>query len=371
MIPRRTALLTTLCVVSAAAVAPGALDPSAPASTASAATAPERPLRFGVYPWGNVGATDPVYGATPESPQLSLDAVRELRGNKSFVVHLYGAYTGTDEAAASRLLRDARWWSDHGIQVEMVLRYRPARRALAPGYSSWVRWTAKRLARIRRVVAIQVGNEANSRDAAAAADGAYPGAVTRIARAVPVARRAVVGAGRRDIGIGVNWAAGRRPCSSGSFWRGLRKAGGRSFSRSVGWVGVDVYPGTWTGPSRSATPTPAQVDRVITSTLRCARKRHLPAAGLGRRVSLTVAETGYPTDPSRSEELQQTVLVSTVGAVLRVAGRYGVTDLRWFPLRDANTGSGQLENGYGLVRDDATRKAAFWTYRDLVAGSGR
>jgi hypothetical protein len=330
-----------------------------------------RPLRFGIYPWGGVGATDPVAGAHPEAPDRSLAAVRDLKGGRSFVVHLYGEYTGTDREAAGRLLADARWWSDHGMQVEMVLRYRPARPALAPGFSPWVDWVARRLARIPRVVAIQVGNETNSKDAAAAADGAYPGAVRAIARAIPKARRAVVRGGRRDIGIGLNWAAGARPCSDGRFWRSLRRAGGRTFVDAVDWVGVDIYPGTWSRPSRSSVPTEAAVGRTVARTLRCVRRRHMPRAGLGRRVTMTVAETGYPTDASRPDAVQERVLAATVRTTQRVRAAYGVTDLRWFSLRDANTGSGQLENGYGLLRSDLSPKPAYWTYRRLIATDGR
>jgi hypothetical protein len=65
------------------------------------------------------------------------------------------------------------------------------------------------------------------------------------------------------------------------------------------------------------------------------------------------------------------VLSATVRTVQRVRATYGVTDLRWFSLRDANTGSGQLENGYGLLRSDLSPKAAYWTYRRLVAAGGR
>jgi hypothetical protein len=358
----------------------GGRDASGPGLVPASTTGPATPradggatrrLRFGVYPWAPVGATDPVAGPRPEDPPRTLANVRDLAGSRPFVVRLYGEYSGEDVHAAGRLLDDARWWSHHGLRVEMALRYRPAGPELARAYGPWVRWVARRLARIKGVVAIQVGNEANNHDAAAAADGAYPGAARAIARAVPVARRAVVAAGRRDIGIGINWAAGKRPCARGSFWRTLRSAGGSSFASSLSWVGVDVYPGTWSAPARGSAPGASAVDRTVTQTLRCARTRHIPDAGLPRRVRITVAETGYPTGAQRSESTQQAVLVATVGAVQRVAARYGVTDLRWFSLRDSNTASGQLENGYGLLRDDHSPKPAYASYRDLVAGLGR
>ena len=96
----------------------------------------------------------------------------------------------------------------------------------------------------------------------------------------------------------------------------------------------------------------------------------MAAAGLGSSVTITVAETGYPTDADRSESTQASVLRATIASVQSVSRQYGVTDLRWFDLRDANTGSGQLENGYGLLRDDYTPKPAFAAFQQIIAAQG-
>jgi hypothetical protein len=106
-------------------------------------------------------------------------------------VHIYGQYTGEDSSEADALISDARWWSEEGMRVEMVLRFRPARSGVASGYVPWVEAVTARLAAIPGVAAIQIGNEANNTASAAAADGAYPGAVEAIASGVPAARQAV------------------------------------------------------------------------------------------------------------------------------------------------------------------------------------
>lgn len=93
-------------------------------------------------------------------------------------------------------------------------------------------------------------------------------------------------------------------------------------------------------------------------------------AGLSGAATITVAETGYPTDPARSEATQAAVLQDTVASVASVRRTYGVTDLRWFCLRDANTTSGQLENGYGLLHDDYSPKPAFSAYQQIIAAEG-
>jgi hypothetical protein len=328
-------------------------------------------LRFGAYPWGGVGAIDQVAGSKPDDPARAMATVKELQGGRQFVVHLYGDYTGTNLGEADHLMSDARWWSDNGVGVEVVLRYRPTTALLGVGFTPWVRSVAARLAALRGTVAIQIGNEANNTASAAAADGAYAGAVRQIARAIPAARDAVRATGRTDVGIGFNWAADGSPCTTTAFWGDLRAAGGAQFTDAVDWVGVDVYPGTWSAPARGTTPTPAAVADTITSTLRCLRQKHLPAAGLGASTTITVAETGYPTAPGRSEATQTMALRTIVQAVSDVRAAYGVTDLRWFSMRDANTGSGEIENGYGLLRDDYSRKPAFAAFRDVVAATGR
>jgi hypothetical protein len=326
-------------------------------------------LRFGVYPWASPGAIDPVAPPVPDDPNAALAAVKQLQGTRSFVVHLYGQYTGADSGEAEHLLSDARWWSQNGVEVEMVLRYRPAREDLADGFAGWVSSVSTSLAQIPHVVAIQVGNEGNNSSSGAAGDGAYPGAVSAIADGVIAARAAVLAAGRADVKIGFNWAAGSTPCRPDPYFSALRRAGGAAFSSAVGWVGVDIYPATWSGVA-SDSPSPDSIATTITDALRCLRVQGMPAAGLSQSTSITLAETGYPTDASRSADTQAAVLREIVGAVQRVAASYDVTDLRWFSLRDANTASLQLENGYGLLQDDYSPKPAFQALAQLIQQDG-
>ncbi len=327
-------------------------------------------LHFGVYPWAGAGTVNPTDPQVADDPAQALAAAKALEGSRTLTMHLYGQYTGSDGGEADALVSDARWWSDNGMLVEMVLRYRPARPDLAAGYVSWAGAVATRLAAIAGLVALQVANEPNNTMSAAAGDGAYPGVINAIARGVPAVRDALVAAGRPDVRVGFNWAAGDTPSTTEPIWSQLRAAGGDAFTSAVGWVGIDVYPGTWSAPSQTTFPTASLVDVTITDSLHRLRTRHMVAAGLPAAVTITVAETGYPTDARRSEATQAAVLRETIASVQRVRHRYGVTDLRWFALRDANTASGQLENGYGLLRDDYTVKPAFTAYRQIIAASG-
>ena len=327
-------------------------------------------LRFGVYPWAAPGAINPVNPQVPDDPYKALSAVKDLQGARSMTVHIYGQYTGADPGEADALISDARWWSDNGIRVETVLRFRPANSDLASGYVPWVEAVTARLAAIPGVTAIQIGNEANNTASGAAADGAYAGALQAIASGVPAARRSVVAAGRPDIRIGFNWAPGTAACEPDPFFAALRRAGGAALAEATSWVGIDVYPGTWSAPSPSVYPSSELIRSSIVSSLACLRRVQMPYAGLSKATTITVAETGWPTGANRSELMQAAVLRDIVGGVQSVSGLYGVTDLRWFDLRDANTASGQLENGYGLMHDDYSPKPAFGAFRELVAADG-
>jgi hypothetical protein len=55
-----------------------------------------------------------------------------------------------------------------------------------------------------------------------------------------------------------------------------------------------------------------------------------------------------------------------VRAVHDFRGTYGVTDYRWFDLRDHNTSSSNFQHHYGVLRDDYSPKPAFEAYRRLV-----
>ena len=51
-------------------------------------------------------------------------------------------------------------------------------------------------------------------------------------------------------------------------------------------------------------------------------------------------------------------------------GTYGLTDFRWFGLRDNNSHGPDFQSAFGLLRDDYTAKPAFAAYRALVARYG-
>jgi hypothetical protein len=325
-------------------------------------------LRFGIYPWGSVGASTTIAPSVPENADASMAAVQQLRAGHPFVVHLYASYTDTSTATADGMVSEATWWSANGLKIAAVLRYTPTDPTRVAGYVPWVRALTKRLAAIAGTVSIQIANEPNNLWPGTG-DGAFPGVIAAIATGVPAARRELVADRRPDVLVGFNWASGSAPTTTDPMWRQLRQAGGTAFTGAVGFVAVNTYPGTWSPPSSIVAPTSTQIAAAISSTLKALRQTDMPAAGVGG-AAIVIGETGYPTSLMRTEATQSAVVAAIVSTVNSIKATYGVTDLYLFDLRDANTSSGELENGYGILHDDYSPKPAFATLQHLIATTG-
>jgi hypothetical protein len=330
------------------------------------------PLVFGIYPGGAAGTVGPSGDTRPEVPEVRRRALRRLRGSgaRPFVLHLYDSYTRPSDAAAVPAWL-ASQITDHtadGFQIELVLAYRPDDRSGdVPGFTDFVRARVRQLAPNPRVAHLQVTNEANVAGAPNAADGAYAGARNALVHGVIAAKDETRRAGRADLQIGFNWAYQRGPAEA-AFFSSLRAAGGSAFADAVDWVGLDAYPGTW-GPPLGAGDTHAAARRATIGAIRTLRRRLLPRAGLSS-ARLHISESGYPTGRGRDEATQRRVLRAVVRAVAAGRTKYGVSDYRWFALRDSHTAGRSVESHYGLMRDDYRPKRAFSTYRRLIAQLG-
>ena len=87
-------------------------------------------------------------------------------------------------------------------------------------------------------------------------------------------------------------------------------------------------------------------------------------------VPIHIEENGWPTGPGRSEDAQLQALRDMVSTVNEFRGTFGVSDYRWFDLRDHNTSSPNFQHHYGLLRDDYSPKPAFAAYQQLVRADG-
>ncbi|MBW3652586.1 MAG: hypothetical protein KY433_03140 [Actinobacteria bacterium] len=362
------ALLAGLVVpASGHAIALNCLVPAGQTASSSQA-----PLRFGIFPGGAAGSVSAKAAPRPEHPAKRLAALRTLAGSSPFVVRLYDSWTGgAGDEDGGWLDREVAGYTAAGLQVELVVRYTPAvaDAGSAPAaFAEHVRAIVGRYGRDPRFVSLQVTNEANLSGQPDASDGAFAGVADAVVKGVVAAKDQVRRGGHGQLRIGFSWAYDERPVASTQFWATLGRLGGRTFADSVDWVGLDSYPGTWAPQIALSNLLPGLASAAVTESVRSLRDCFMPLAGLGNRTSIHIAENGFPTGPGRSEELQAQVLAAMVRGVEAIHARYGVTDYRWFDLRDSSSADPSIESQYGITRDDYSPKPAFATYRDLVAG---
>ncbi|MEA2156565.1 MAG: hypothetical protein QOE11_2705 [Solirubrobacteraceae bacterium] len=343
-------------------------------SPSRAAVPAQSALRFGIYPGGGAGSVDPKAPTRPEDPARRLAAVRSLAGSNPFVVRLYTAWTGVAAAddVGSWLDAEIADYAAAGLNLELVVRYKPvtAGGSAPAAFADYVRSIVRRYGPDERFVSLQVTNEANMPGAPDASDGAFAGAAQALVDGVVAAKDQVRRDGHDQVRIGFSWAYDERPLASGDFWATLGRLGGSAFADAVDWVGLDSYPGTWAPQLPLSDLLPGLAAIAVKDSARSLRECFMPMAGLGSSTTIHLAENGFPTGPGRSEQLQAQVLAAMVRGVDAIRDRYGVSDYRWFDLRDSATADPSIESQYGITRDDYSPKPAFATYRDLIAAHG-
>jgi hypothetical protein len=336
-------------------------------SSASGAPAPAgpAPLEFGIYPGGAAGGDS---GSNPDDTEGDLAAVEALKAPEApFVVHLYAEYYGPGSySVAQEVGPQIDMYAQAGIQVELVLCYRPADMNPAADVPGFVAWQQAALAQYGPELRfLQVTNEANVTNAPGSSDGYYPGADQALVDGVIAAKQEIDSDGL-STAVGINWAYALDPGEM-AWWSNLASLGGEAFINALDWVGIDVYPGTW-GPTLSPELAfgPA-VAAEMTSALQILRDTYMPLAGIPASVPIHVSEAGYPTGPDRSDASQTTALQNEVEAVNAVRLTDNVSDFRWFDLRDAITDSTDFTDQYGLMTDTDQPKPAFVAYQQLIA----
>jgi hypothetical protein len=348
-----------------------ALNCVVPAGAPDAAS--QSPLRFGIYPGGPVGSVNPKAPPRPEDPAKRLATLHALAGANPFVVRLYSAWTGDASAddVGSWLDAEIAGYTTAGLQVELVVRYKPAHAdpgASPAAFADYVRSIARRYGSDSNFVSLQVTNEANLPGAPDASDGAFAGAAEALVMGVIAAKNESRQDGYGQLRIGFSWGYDERPEASSSFWATLGRIGGRRFADAVDWVGLDSYPGTWVPQIPLSNLMPGLAAGAVKESVRSLRDCLMPMAGLGNATAIHIAENGFPTGEGRSEETQARVLAAMVHSVDAIRATYGVTDYRWFDLRDSSSADPSIESQYGITHDDYSPKPAFATYRDLIAG---
>jgi hypothetical protein len=339
-------------------------------SAAGVVAKPGPRLQFGINPAGEAGALGPRVEPVPDDPARTLAALGQLRApGRDLVLRLNRFFWSDGEAGIQRFLGLVDRYTTRGYPVELQLRYHPApgHEGDVAGFVAWVRDVVARFGSNPGVVAVQVTNEVNLTISPDSSDGAYAGARDALIQGVIAAKDEARRRGYAQLAVGFNWFYRTDPSNEESFWSYLHDRGGPAFRAAVDWVGLDVYPGTVFPPTE---PPGGERDGMV-AAMSALRECWLPRLEIPDSVPIHVEENGWPTGPGRSEEHQVEALRLMVGAVDEFRGTYGVSDYRWFDLRDHNTSSSNFQHHYGLLRDDYSPKPAFAAYRDLVRSLAR
>ncbi len=331
-----------------------------------------QPLRFGITPRlaGSAGVTQEEPAA--EDIAKNTEALQALRPKRrKLVLRLNRLFWSEGMKGIRDMGRLVRRYRLAGFRSEIQVRYHPpeGHEGDIEGFEQFVATAVRRLGRRRAVVGFSITNEANLPISPNTSDGAYEGVVDALVGGVIVARRELkrLRRGRLDVGFNVMWRW--NPDTDRQFWEDIgAHPDAAQFRKAVDNVGVQVYPGLVWPPA----PIPGRsAGDEIAEALTLVRDCYMPKAQLGRDVELWVSENGYPTNLGRSEASQQADLKSSVEAVAKWSGALGVTDYRWFNLRDNNSDGADLFSAVGLLRDDYSRKPAFDAYRDAIRAHGR
>ncbi len=324
------------------------------------------PLRFGINPGVQTGQLlGPPLPARPDQPASTLAALAQLRPpGRPFVLRLSRLFWSDGESGIERNLTLARRYTTAGFEVELQVRYSPppGHQGDIAGWVTFVREVIRRFGPIPGVIGMQITNEVNVTFSPDSSDGANTGAQDALIQGILAAHNEARADDFAALRFGFSWAYRSDPASDLGFWQYLAAHGGAQFVGDVDWVGLDAYPGTFFPPAELPG---GERDGMINalSTLRCL----MAIAGLGPAKPIYVEENGYPTGPGRSDATQVAYLQTMVSTVDRYRGTYGVSDYRWFDLRDADSSSSALGQHYGLLFDDYSPKPAFAAYRALVA----
>jgi hypothetical protein len=368
------AAIAVAAVLAAGAVpAAASPDPYCIGSYGGARPRVGAPVRFGVDPGiaGSAGAVQ--QSSAPDDPARDLAAVRRLRPpGRALVLRLNRLFWSDGQAGINHFKRLVARYSRAGFEVELQVRYHPAPNQVGK-LGAWVRYVrhvVDSFGANRRVVAMTITNEVNVKISPNTSDGAYAGAEDALIEGIEAAHREALARGYRQLRFGFTYAYRFVPSQDAAFFTYLGAHGGKAFRDSLGFVGLDFYPGTIyppvVGPGNTYRAEFAQAAGALRDCL-------APMARIGRQVPIWITENGVPSGGT-SETQQAAALRQLVDAVHAYSGTFNITDYRWFNLRDTTSQAPATPlptfDSDGLMRADYAAKPAFAVYRILIARFG-
>ncbi|HEX8123344.1 MAG TPA: hypothetical protein VF549_18975 [Solirubrobacteraceae bacterium] len=367
---RRLATLVFVILALPATAAAQQSDPNCLNTDPPPVTKPPHPIRFGITPGaaGSVGGGQA--NVVAEDDAKAMAALRDLRpGGRALVMRLNRLFWADGDEGIKRFAALTDKYASAGFQVESQVRYHPpeGKEGDIAAWVQYVRAVARELGRRPALSALSITNEGNFDGSKNTSDGAYEGVVDALVQGTVAAREELDAMGRQDVQLGFSMMWRWRPDGDRKFWEDIGAKGTPAFRAAVDYVGLQIYPGLVYPPAPQ--PGRSAGDEIV-EALTLLRNCYMPKGKLGPEVSTWISENGYATNLGRSEESQVADLRSTLDVVSKWSGELGISDYRYFNLRDNDSDGSDLFAAVGLLRDDYSRKPAFATFGGAVAQLG-
>jgi hypothetical protein len=289
------------------------------------------------------------------------------------VLRLNRLFWSDGDAGIARFKAEATRYTKAGFEVELQVRYHPtgAEEGDIAAWQRYVRHVVDVFGPNKAVVAMTITNEVNLSISPNTSDGAFKGADDALIAGIEAAHDEAVARHYTQLRFGFTYAYRWLPTTDAALFQYLGAHGGAAFRAALGFVGLDVYPGSFYPPLML----PGDTYRAeLAQALGVVRNCLAPQAGIPATVPIWITENGVPTGVL-SETAQAAALTQLVTATHDYSGTFNVTDYRWFNLRDSvSTGPETLIGltfaSFGLLRDDYSPKPSFDAFRDAVERLG-
>jgi hypothetical protein len=331
-----------------------------------------RKLRFGIGPrLAGEGGSQNITPVVPENFAKRDRALARLKGRRYLAVRLNRLFMSDGDRGIRTFKKLADRFTRQGIDVELQVRYHP-RPEDSGAIAKWLRFVRKVVRTFgpnRRVTGLQITNEVNLDFSPNTSDGYWKGAVRALVDGVIAAKRESRRLGYRWQKVGFNFAWRNGVAEKDAeFWSEVARLGGQRLRRATDYVGIDIYPGTYTpGVLLPNSPPIVNLADAFLEGLAQMRECYMTKAGFTRSTPIRIEETGYPTGPGRPDEAAQArATAALVRTAVAYRGTYNISDFHWFGLRDNNSNGPNFQSFFGLLRDDYSPKPAFEVYRGLI-----
>jgi hypothetical protein len=342
-----------------------------PATPAAHPTAAPH-LRFGIDP-GLAGNPLPsLKGPVAVNPKAERRALHALKPtHRPLVIRLNRLFWSGGEKLLQSFAKEAASYGRRGYDVEVQVRYHPtkANNGNLDGWARWVRHVVDVLGKNKSLVSLTITNEVNLAISPNTSDGSYTAGKGALVHGVEAAYDELRKHGwAKRVPVGFTFAYRLDPTADSRLFDFLNTNGGPRFRRALGFVGLDVYPGT-VYPPTLIPPIDTAGDEMA-SAIATMRVCYLPLAKISPKTPIWITENGFASNGS-GNTAQPAALRQMIEAAQKYGGTYHVTDYRWFNLRDNNSRGNGLFDQDGLLRDDNSRKPSFAVYKHLIKTFGQ